>query len=89
MSDQEKNEINKAIWHGKVGMAAIWTAMCGFVWFFLLMSMASAGRDPMLSQEQDDAALGMAACLTTGCMGGVWLMGLLAVLTIYAIFRRE
>lgn len=78
-------QVRNALWAGKLGLALIWTAFCGLLWLLWLtgtvdrMQMDGAGTD---------TAIGMAGCLVTGCMGSVWMGGLLLLLVVYAIVRR-
>jgi len=80
--------IQNAFWAGKLGLALIWTITCGFLWLAFIASMANQPPPPDATPDVANAAMATAGCLVTGCMGSVWLVGLIVLLVLYAIIRR-
>lgn len=81
-------KIQDNLWTGKVVIAVLWTGLCGWLWLTMVYGMALHEPVPGTSAESNNMALGMAVTLTTGCVGGVWLLGCVVVLVLYALFRR-
>lgn len=77
--------IKNTSWVIRLTLVGGWTLLCAVVWFLWIGSIASS---PTLQGPENEASLGMAACMATGCVGAGWF-GVLAVsLVIYALVRR-
>lgn len=63
-----------------------WTGLCAFIWFAWIAGIAQSSD---LQGPDNDVAIGMAACMVTGCTGGIWFAGLLTALVIYMLVRRS
>lgn len=69
----------------RIGILLAWTLACGSVWFAMVGTM---GADPAMSEPGGDVALGAVACMTTGCLGGLWLFGVAVLALVYSFLRR-
>lgn len=81
-------KIQNQLWIAKLVIAFLWTSACGLLWLMMILLMAAHQPSPGISAETSNAALGMAAVMATGCVGGVWLLGSVVLLVIYALVRR-
>lgn len=79
----EKN-IKNMSWVTRLALVGGWTAACAMIWFLWLGSMASSAE----AQGMDETAVGLGACMVTGCVGSVWFGVLLVALVVYALVRR-
>lgn len=87
MSDEtpKAEQVQNALWAGKLGLALIWSAFCTLFWLIWLTGTVDRMQ---MDGTGTDTAIGMAGCLVTGCMGSMWMGGLLLLLVVYAIVRR-
>jgi hypothetical protein len=84
-AETEDGATRNASWGLRILAVGGWTALCVFAWFLWVGHMAVS---PDLVGPGSETALGMAACLATGCIGGGWLMGLSVALVLYSLLRR-
>jgi len=87
MNDKVES-VQTAFWAGKLGLALIWTITCAGFWILFLVAMVNQPPPPNTTPDMANTALGMAGCMATGCVGSVWLVGLIVLLVLYAIIRR-
>ena len=77
--------IKNTSWGVRLALVCGWTGLCAFIWFMWIGSMAS---QPDMAEPGNETALGLAACMATGCTGGIWFFGLVAALVVYGLIRR-
>ena len=75
-------------WGARIIAVVGWTILCALAWFVWVLSMSAAPVTDPKSGLDPDAILGMAACMSAGCAGGVWFFGLVVFAVIYTIIRR-
>ena len=64
----------------------LWTMLCGWAWVASIGSIA--GEVDQYTTDAEMSGNGCAMMITTGCLGSVWILGLLAVFLVVAILRR-
>lgn len=65
-----------------------WTFALGCVWLLWMVSIVQTSPAPELRTEAETTAQGCAVIMATGCLGSVYLGGLLPLLVLYLILRR-
>ena len=83
MTDAKTKNISVAV---RILLVLGWTGLCALIWFAWIAGIA---QSPDLQGPDNDVAIGMAACMVTGCTGGIWFAGLLTALVIYMLVRRS
>jgi hypothetical protein len=69
-------------------MVLAWTALSVTCWGSYTALVATHPQPDFTDEENAAVTLGTAAC-TAGCVGSVWLLGLVVGLVIYALVRRD
>lgn len=65
-----------------------WSFFMGVIWFLMLASLGSQAPEPGQTIEVHQQAIGLAAVMITGCAGGGWFCGLIAIALVISILRR-
>lgn len=76
------------LWNLKIGAFLSWTALMGLLWFMMASNLVGHEPVPGTTPESNSAAQGLALVMLTGCTGGAWVVGVIVLLLVYAIFRR-
>jgi hypothetical protein len=79
-----KTEWNKIVWASKLGFALFWTIAVAFAW---VMWTGGTLNDPEIMANE--TASGCVMLTTSGCCGGTWMVGIVGLLLITALLRRE
>lgn len=64
-----------------------WTSVCGGLWLLWTYGVVMGSGESADPVVDAGAIVGGAAC-TTGCMGGIWFMGLVVAALVWALVRR-
>ena len=76
------------LWLFKVGAFLAWTTLSGLLWLMLALPMLAHEPVSGTTPESNAAAQGVAIVLVTGCTGGIWMVGVVVLLLVYAVLRR-
>ena len=83
MGDENNwNDWNTRVWWLQILVVCGWAGLIGLMWLgWTAESMRNI--DP-----GNDAGVGVAAMLTTGCCGFTWVIGLVPIVLCFAILKR-
>jgi hypothetical protein len=82
---QEK-KWNDGIYKARLAAVLLWSGVVALIWFGLVGTMAGQTSQ---TDTPDHAGLGGAVMIVSGCACAGWGVGLVVILMIYAILRRN
>ena len=79
---------NDMLWKAKLAFIGFWTFILGAGMVMVALGIASVPSDPTVDPGVELAATGCALVMTGGCLGSVWIVGLLAIMLLFTALRR-